>query len=132
MSIYTESFAIPGMPMTIDADTKKHVSEGSTWLRLVYMLLFVIIFNVAEIVLGAVVVLQFLFKLFTGKTLEPLEALGQSLATYFYEMVLFLTFRTEDMPYPFGPWPKEAPQGKAKSAPKRSRRSKAATKTDES
>ncbi len=47
--------------MTFDADTKKHVSEGGTWLRLVYMLLFVIIFNVAEIVLGAVVVLQLLF-----------------------------------------------------------------------
>ncbi|HJM50102.1 MAG TPA: DUF4389 domain-containing protein [Alphaproteobacteria bacterium] len=96
--------------MTFDADTKKHVSEGGTWLRLVYMLLFVIIFNVAELVLGAVVVLQFLFKLFTGKAIEQLESLGQSLASYFYQMVLFLTFKTEDMPYPFGPWPKEAPE----------------------
>ncbi len=118
--------------MTFDADTKKHVSEGSTWFRLVYMLLFVIVFNVAEIVLGVVVVLQFLSKLFTGKPLEQLEVLGQSLATYFYQMVLFLTFKTEDMPYPFGPWPKDAPSENAKSAPKRSRRSKAATKADES
>ncbi len=120
--------------MTFDADTKKHVSEGGTWLRLVYMLLFVIIFNVAELVLGAVVVLQFLFKLFTGKAIEQLESLGQSLASYFYQMVLFLTFKTEDMPYPFGPWPKEAPEppAKSKSAPKRSRRSKAASKSDDS
>ncbi len=108
----------------MESETKKHLTERSTWIRLLYMILFVIIFNIAEFVISVVVVVQFLSKLFTGRAVSRLQSLGRSLANYVYEVVAFLTLYTDDIPYPFSPWPKgqpnvtAAPVGAAKSAPK--------------
>ena len=92
-------------------------------MRLVYMILFVVIFNIAALVIAVVVVVQFLTKLFTAKVNTQLKALGQSLAAYVYEIIAYLTFHTDAAPYPFSPWPKGAPGAKppASTKPKRSR-----------
>lgn len=100
----------------MDKDTKANLSDRGTWMRLVYMFLFAVIFNVAEVVVGAVVVLQFLFKLFGGKANQRLRDFGGTAAAYLAEIVAFLTFHTEDMPYPFAPWPAGAPAAKAGGA----------------
>ena len=92
----------------MDAETKNHLSAKSTWFRALYMLLFFIIFNVAEVVTWAVVILQFLFKLFTGRPNQRLQNFGRSLSAYFQQVVAFLTFHTEEMPYPFSEWPSSA------------------------
>ncbi len=106
----------------MDQTIKENVTRESTWMRLVYMVLFAVIFNIAEFVIVVVVVVQFLFKLFTGKANENLGALGQTVASYVYEMIAYLTFHTDDMPYPFGPWPTAAP-GKTKRGPRKTRAS---------
>ena len=106
----------------MDQTIKENVTRESTWMRLVYMVLFAVIFNIAEFVIVVVVVVQFVFKLFTGNANETLSALGQSVAKYVYEMIAYLTFHTDDMPYPFGPWPTGAP-GKTKRAPRKTRAS---------
>ena len=90
------------------SDLKSHLSKKSTWMRLLYMILFVIAFNVAELVTGVIVVVQILFKLFTGQVNEQLRNFGHTLAIYFRQTVAFLTYDTEDMPYPFAPWPEGA------------------------
>ena len=107
----------------MNEDMKNHVTARSTWLRLVYMVLFGIAFNIAEVVLYAVAAVQFLFTLFTGRRIDALSRLGQSLASYVYAIILFLTFRDEDMPYPFAAWPKDPPA--AHQPARRPRRSKA-------
>ena len=106
----------------MDPTIKENVTQQSTWMRLVYMVLFVVIFNIAEFVITVVVVVQFLFKLFTGRVNGNLSALGHNLASYFFEIIAYLTFHTDDMPYPFGPWPTGAP-GKTKRAPRKTRAS---------
>ena len=113
--------------MTIDESTRKNLAESSTWLRLIYIILFVVIFNIVEFVLWVVVLVQFLAKLFTGNVIAQVSALGQILATYIYQIVLFLTFKSDEMPYPFGPWPSAAPETKppAKPPAKRGRKPKA-------
>ena len=88
---------------------KDNVRAGKTWKRALYMLLFAIIYGVAEIVLTLIILLQFLTLLFTGKTNERMLKLGQSLSTYIYQILLFLTFNSETHPYPYGAWPKGAP-----------------------
>jgi len=112
----------------VDEKTKSSLSERSTWIRLVYMILFGIVFNVTEVVAGVVVLVQFLSKLFTGKVNARLQAFGHSLGAYFHEIICFLTFHTEDMPYPFAHWPSGAPAATAAAAPpattKRPRRAK--------
>ena len=111
----------------MDETRKKNLTDTKTWMRLVYMILFVIAFNVAEIVLGAVVIVQFLFQLFTGQSNERLRTLGQGLGAYIYEIIVFLTYHADDKPFPFGHWPEGAPAATstastAAAKPARSRR----------
>ncbi len=99
-----------------DDISRGHLTDDGTWRRLIYMVLFAVIYRIAEVVLFAVVVIQFLFKLLTGGANQQLRVAGQNLGAYIRDIILFLTFATEDRPYPFGPWPDAAPSAKSKSA----------------
>jgi hypothetical protein len=74
------------------------------------MLLFILFSRIAEVVLVAVIIFQFLLKLFTGDTNERLRKLGQGLSTYVYQVFQFLNYNSEYHPYPFGAWPKGEPR----------------------
>ncbi len=91
-------------------EVKENLKSQSTWKRGLYMLLYIIFSRIAEIVLGVVVLFQFLLKLFTGETNDRLLKLGQQLSTYLYQVFQFLTFNTEYHPYPFGAWPRGEPK----------------------
>lgn len=87
-------------------DFEEHIKSRTTWLRLLFMIIFVFLYGVSRIVILAVVVLQFFWVLFTGETNEKLKALGQSLATYTYQLVRYLTYNTDSRPFPFDDdWP---------------------------
>lgn len=92
------------------SESTSHLRDRSTWIRLIYMLILALAWTVAEVVIFAVVALQFLAKLFTGKTIDNLTRFGRDLADYMAAIVRFQTFVTEDLVFPFAPWP---------SAPKR-------------
>lgn len=90
---------------------KGNVTDRSTWLRLFFMLVVLLLYSVSRIVTGAVVVLQFFWVLFTGRTNGKLEQLGQALATYTYQIVRYLTYNTETRPFPFDTdWPSGPPE----------------------
>lgn len=97
-------------------DIKDNLKQQSTWMRGLYMLLFALFYSIAEIVLFAVVVFQFLLKLFTAETNPRLQKLGQSIATYIYQIIQFLTFNSDYQPYPFGAWPRGEPRSGKQSA----------------
>ena len=91
--------------------------EESTWLRLVFILLFAVAFNIASYVLALVVLVQFLAKVFSGRTMPAVTGFGQNLATYVYGIIRFLTFRSSDMPWPFAPWPDGPPSAEGQRRP---------------
>ncbi len=111
----------------MEQETKDNLTSRNTWMRVVYMILFAVIFSIVEFVIAVVAVVQFLSTLFTGKVIRQLQALGQSVAAYVNEITQFLTYRTDDKPYPFAAWPKGAPgAGKAARAkPQRTPKGKA-------
>jgi hypothetical protein len=84
---------------------RSNLMNRETWLRLAYMFLFAIAFGVAELVTVFVVVVQFATKLFTGQVNQRLAEFGEGLSIYFRDIVRFMTFQSEKMPYPFAPWP---------------------------
>jgi len=98
-------------------DVKDNLKSQSTWKRGLYMLLYMIFSRIAEVVLGAIVIFQFLLKLFTGETNERLRKLGQGLSTYVYQVFQFLAYNSEYQPYPFGAWPKGEPNPAKLAAP---------------
>lgn len=99
------------------------VKDGALWIRLLHMILFAVIFNIAEIVIAVVVVVQFFFRLFTGKPHERFTGLGAALGLYVREMVEYLTFASDERPYPFGDWP-GATKKPAGRTPARKRKTK--------
>lgn len=91
-------------------DIKHNLKNQSTWKRGLYMLMFTIFSRIAEVVLFAIVIFQFIFKLLTGDTNERLRKLGQGTSTYIYQVFQFLNFNSDYQPYPFGAWPKGEPK----------------------
>lgn len=94
---------------TMSNKIKENLTQKTTWKHGLYILLYSLFYSVAEIVLVAVVVFQFVFTLFTGTTNARALKLGQSIATYIYQIIQYLTFNSDYQPYPFGAWPKDEP-----------------------
>ena len=95
---------------TSDPQTPERILAKDIWIRGLYMLLFLVIYGVAKSLVFLVIIFHFLALLIARTTYAPLLRFSQSLATYFYEITLYLTFITEEKPFPFREWPSGPPQ----------------------
>ncbi|NNC57539.1 MAG: DUF4389 domain-containing protein [Woeseiaceae bacterium] len=85
---------------------EENLKSRATWTRLLFMVISCILLCIASFVGGFVVVLGFLWVLFTGEVNRQVRQVGQSLASYAYEIIRFLTFNSDDRPFPLGnDWP---------------------------
>lgn len=83
------------------------LGSADFWIRLLYILLFALAWQVAELLLVIVVVLQIAARLLNGKADERLAGFGSSLSTYAAQIGRFATGATEQKPWPFMEWPQE-------------------------
>lgn len=83
----------------------ENLTNGQTWLRGIFMLLFALIYSVTEVIVFVVVILQFFFVLFTGELNHRLREFGDSLSIFVYQIVCYWTYNAEDRPFPFAQWP---------------------------
>ena len=74
----------------MDEELKQNLTASETWIRGLFILMFAFLLVVARLVTGAVVVIQFLFTVFTGQTNGNLKNFGASLARYIYSCLLFV------------------------------------------
>ena len=81
-----------------------NAANHNPWIRLPYMLLFVLIANIVEFIVLVTMIVQFIVRLCTGSVNRQLQVLGQSLGAYVQAIIVFLTYHTDTIPYPFGPW----------------------------
>ncbi len=87
-------------------DLEKNIKEKSTWMRLLFMIVMGVAGSITVMITGAVVLLNFFYVLFTGKTNSKLTEFGQALASYLYQIVRFMTYNTETRPFPVdAEWP---------------------------
>jgi len=100
----------------MENELKQHLTSRQVWVWGLYILLFAAIYSITEIVLFAVVLFQFLARLISGNANERLLKFGQSLATYIYQILQFMTANSEELPFPFSPWP-EGPPSQAQDRP---------------
>ena len=80
-------------------------NRRNIWMRGLFMLLMGIAFQVCGTVLCVVTVIQFVIMLLNDTPNPRLASFGRSMGSYLRQIVSFLTFATEDMPFPFGEWP---------------------------
>jgi hypothetical protein len=79
-------------------------------LRVLYMLVFAVVFWLLCWTLAVVTLVQLILRLVNGRPHAEVARFGAALARYSQQIIEFLTFVTESLPYPFTPWPGENPQ----------------------
>ena len=86
-------------------ELKANVQNTNVWIRLFFMALFAVLYWGAEVVLAIVVLFQFLSVLLTGNKNDKVLAFGAQLSNYAYQIFRYLTFNSEEKPFPLGDWP---------------------------
>jgi hypothetical protein len=82
-------------------------NKRSIWIRGLFMLLLGIAFQVCGTLLCVVTIIQFIIALLSDAPNPRLASFGHNMGSYLGQIVSFLTFAAEDMPYPFSEWPAE-------------------------
>ena len=86
-------------------DPKAELRRESLLLRILWMLVFVIVWQVAELVLLCLVVVQLLVRLIKGEPNRSLMDFGDSLSRYLAQIGRFESFHSDRKPWPFADWP---------------------------
>lgn len=87
------------------SEENKVLERESIGLRVLWMVIFAIVWQLAEIVLGVVVLVQLGYRLFYGAPNGGLQGFGDSLSQYLQQIGRFGTFNSEEKPWPFADWP---------------------------
>ena len=91
--------------MVTSDEVKKNLTHGDAWLRVFFIVVFAFVYGVVNWVLAAVVLVQICWSLITANTSDRLRGFGSSLGHYLRQIVRFITYNSEDMPFPFADWP---------------------------
>jgi hypothetical protein len=88
----------------VDEQINENLRKISTWKRIIFMLVYALIDSMVKLLIWLVVLLQVGSVLITGTVNPNILGFGRSLSTYHYHILLFLTFNTEQLPFPFSDW----------------------------
>jgi hypothetical protein len=90
----------------MDPRLKAELTARDKWLRLLYILAYVLMFQIAEIVLAFTVVVQFILTLFTGGPNANLSDFAGRIGEWLRQTVVYMTWVDDERPWPFGrAWP---------------------------
>lgn len=92
-------------------------SEGSLPLRAVLMVLFALItYFIAQFLIYILAIVQWVVALLHGRPNDRLLQFGKNLSAYVHQCFDYLTFNSEEAPFPLGSWPDVKPGGKPTQA----------------
>ena len=86
-------------------DPSEIETHGSIWIRLLYMVLFMMIFGIAEFILYLTAAVGFVFRVFGKPINARVRNVGHSIALYIKQIADYLSFNSETAPFPFDSWP---------------------------
>ncbi len=91
---------------TINNDHETERRKG-VWMRGLFMIIFLILMNVAATVLAVIAIVQFFWLLFKSERNEGLTSFGFSLGKWFRDVARFQSADTDVKPFPWAEWPSE-------------------------
>ncbi|MGZ8216397.1 DUF4389 domain-containing protein [Methylomagnum sp.] len=78
------------------------LEPGNFFIRLLLVAVYALIMFVIKFVLQGVVLIQLLCHLFGGGASPRAQKVGQVVSEYIYRMWLYMTYNTNEKPFPFG------------------------------
>lgn len=91
-----------------DTELKRNITDRETWLRFVFMIVFGVAFYFAATLALMAALFQFLAKLFGGEPNQGMREFGDGLGAYLQQVTKYMTFASDEKPFPFTPWPRNA------------------------
>jgi hypothetical protein len=85
---------------------KKWQTEGDSS-RIFYMLVVGFCYGFAKFVLFGIIFFLAITYLATGRPNDRLLVVGAQFSAYIYQVFRYLTFNSEQRPFPFSDWPKK-------------------------
>ena len=82
-----------------------NLCSADFWLRLLYVVFFALAWQVAEVALAVLVLIQIAYRLFRGEPDADCARWGSSLSQYVWQSGRYLTGASEQKPWPFSEWP---------------------------
>lgn len=82
----------------------KYDKDGH-WLRIMFAIMFYIIYKLADLVVAFIAVVQILFTVFGDEPNPKLKKFSGELSLYIQQILQFLGYASERKPYPFAEWP---------------------------
>lgn len=86
-------------------DIKENAKNVDVWTRGLFILVYGVIFYFLFFLIWLVVIFQFIMKLITTELNEQLLDFCDSLNQYVLQILSYITFKSEERPFPFSPWP---------------------------
>ena len=87
-------------------DIRENAKNIDVWTRGLFILIYGVIFYFLFFLIWLVVIFQFVMKLITSELNNQLLDFSDSLTKYVSQILLYITFKSEERPFPFSPWPK--------------------------
>ena len=84
---------------------KEHAKDVDVWIRGLFILVFGVLFYVLFWIISLLVLFQFVTKVITSKLNEQLMQFSNGLTQYAFQILNYMTFQSEERPFPFSPWP---------------------------
>lgn len=117
-------------------DIKENARNTDTWLRGLFILVFGVIFYFLYIIIWLLVIFQFVTKVLTGELNSNLEQFSTKLTSYAMQILNYITFQSEQRPFPFSPFPEgnvqaQHPEVEEKTPGRVTRTKKTTSKKDE-
>jgi len=90
---------------------KDNIKSESFWLRSLFMVLFLVIYRLVDVLVLLVAISQWLYMLLTGDASSSLSRFAGGLGAYVAQVISYLSYNTEDKPFPFSDWPQTNVEG---------------------
>lgn len=87
----------------------KRIAREAIVLRIIWMLGFLLVWQIAVPLLGLVVLAQLVFRLIYAAPHQNLMSFGDSLSQYLLQIGRFEVFSTDEKPWPIADWPQAYP-----------------------
>jgi len=89
----------------MNEEIKQGLQKKEIWQRGLYILLFTVIYGFSKLLIMGIMLFQYVTWIVTGKTNGLLLGFSQGLSTYIYQITIFLSFNSDQRPFPFSAWP---------------------------
>jgi len=83
------------------------VSRTQILIRLLFTLLYLIVFGIVHALINLATVFQYILLLITLSPSEPVRHVSNQLAVYGYRVMRYLTLNDNQRPFPFSDFPQE-------------------------